>query len=231
MGTVVTLLKRVSAGLSLFTISMLPTSCQSVPPGNGMPQPKNEAASRGPIPAEDKLEIESKKLAGPGAIDCGRVKIKGDPKDATECAIGAQKAAKPFRIRYDLQGIDSLVAVAIVRTPSGTVGALTYDGDPSGGGHVGEVVYPKRCPEPVHLWINPSGRIHCFQQKPPRPKMLCRRTLSRTEGQPRANGHEIRLCSSASRLAARVTGRRVSGLPKLNAMAYQHGLKKFRRTG
>jgi hypothetical protein len=148
VGAVVILLKRVIAGLSLCAISMLPTSC-----------------SRGQIPAEDKLEIESKRLAGPRAIDCGRVKIKGDPKDATECAIGAQKAAKPFRIRYDLQGIDALVAVAIVRTPSGTVGALTYDSDPSGGGHVGEVVYPKRCPEPVHLWINPSGRINCFQQE------------------------------------------------------------------
>lgn len=170
MGAVVILLKRVIAGLSLFVISMLSTSCHSVPPGNGKPQPKNEAASRGHIPAEDKLEIESKRLAGPGAIDCGRVKIKGDPKDATECAIGAQKAAKPFRIRYDLQGIDSLVAVAIVRTPSGTVGALTYDGDPSGGGHVGEVVYRKRCPEPVHLWINPSGRINCFQQETSPPK-------------------------------------------------------------
>jgi hypothetical protein len=107
MGAVVMLLKRVIAVLSLFAISMLPTSCLSVLPGNGMPQSKNEAASRGHIPAEDKLEIESRRLAGPGAIDCGRVEIKGDPKDATECAVGAQKAAKPFRIRYDLQGIDS----------------------------------------------------------------------------------------------------------------------------
>ena len=164
------LLKRVIAGLSLFAISMVPTSCQTVPFGNGKPQPKNEAASRWHIPAEDKLEIEGKRLAGPGAIDCGRVKVQDDPKDATACAIGAQKAAKPFRIRYDLQGIDSLVAVAIVRTPSGTVGALTYDSDPSGGGQVGEVVYLKRCTEPVHLWINPRGRINCFQQKTSRPK-------------------------------------------------------------
>jgi len=170
MGVVVIPLKRIIAGLSLFAISMLPTSCQTVPLGNGKPQPKNETASRGHIPAEDKLEIESKRLAGLGAIDCGRVKIQSDPKDATACAIGAQKAAKPFRIRYDLQGIDSLVAVAIVRTPSGTVGSLTYDSDPSGGGQVGEVVYPKRCPEPVHLWINPSGRINCFQQETSPPK-------------------------------------------------------------
>jgi len=164
------LLKHVIAGLSLFAIAMLPTSCRTVAPGDGKPQPRNQAASRGHIPSEDKLEIESKRLAGPGAIDCGRVNIKGDPKEATECAIGAQKAAKPFRIRYDLQGIDSLVAVAIVRTPSGTVGSLMYDSDPSGGGQVGEVVYPKRCPEPVHLWINASGRINCFRQETSPPK-------------------------------------------------------------
>ena len=130
------LLKHVFAGLSLFAIATLPTSCRNVAPSDGKPQSKDQAASRGYIPSEDKLDIESKRLAGPGAIDCGRVKIKGDPKEATECAIGAQKAAKPFRIRYDLQGIDSLVAVAIVRTPSGTVGSLMYDSDPSGGGHV-----------------------------------------------------------------------------------------------
>ena len=164
------LLKHVIASLSLFAIAMLPTSCRTVAPGDGKPQPKDQAVSRGHILSEDKLDIESKTLAGPGAIDCGSVKIKGDPKEATECAIGAQKAAKPFRIRYDLQGFDSVVAVAIVRTPSGTVGSLMYDSDPSGGSHVGAAVYPKRCPEPVHLWINPSGRINCFQQETSPPK-------------------------------------------------------------
>jgi hypothetical protein len=150
----VILLKHVIAGLSLFAIAMLPTSCRTVAPG-----------SRGHILSEDKLDIESKTLAGPGTIDCGRVKIKGDPKEATECAIGAQKAAKPFRIRYDLQGFDSLVAVAIVRTPSGTVGSLMYDSDPSGGSHVGEVVYPKRCPEPVSSVDQPKRTYQLFSAK------------------------------------------------------------------
>jgi hypothetical protein len=162
--------KRVIAVLSLFAISMLPTSCHSVLPGNGMPQSKNEAASRGHIPAEDKLEIESRRLAGPGAIDWAESRLRAIRKTQQNVQWGAQKAAKPFRIRYDLQGIDSLVAVAIVRTPSGTVGALTYDSDPSGGGQVGEALYPKQCPEPVHLWINPSGRINCFQQETSPPK-------------------------------------------------------------
>src|SRR5215469_14841736 len=46
---------------------------------------------------------------------------------------------------------------------AGLFGSLTYDSDPSGGEDVGEVVYPKRCPEPVPLWINTSGRINCFR--------------------------------------------------------------------
>jgi hypothetical protein len=152
--------ERLIAGMSLFAISILPTSCQTVPAGHGGSRPA----------AEDRLEIESKRLAGPGAIDCGRVKINGDPKVATQCAIGAQKAAKPFRVLYDLQGIDSAAAIAIVRTDIGTVGTLTYDSDPSGGGNVGAVIWPKRCPEPVHLWITPSGRIDCFQPEASPPK-------------------------------------------------------------
>lgn len=122
----------------------------------------------------DLLEKQSKRLAGPNAIDCGRVPIRGNPKAATDCALAAQEAKKPFRVLYDLQGIDSGVAVAIVRTDIGTVGALMYDSDPMGGGsRAHEVVYPKRCPEPVHLWVNPSGRINCFQKEssPPRDAM------------------------------------------------------------
>jgi hypothetical protein len=121
--------------------------------------------------SEDLLEQDSKRLAGPNAVDCGRVGIDADPKVATDCALAAQEAGKPFRVRYDLRGFDSFVAVAIVRSQIGTVGALQYDSDPfGGGGRAHEVVYPKRCPEPVHLWVNPSGRINCFQKEssPPR---------------------------------------------------------------
>ena len=155
-----TVLKRLIAGMSFFAVSILPTFCQTVPAGHGASPPA----------AEDRLEIESKRLAGPGAIDCGRVKINGDPKKATQCALDAQKSANPFRVLYDLQGIDSVVAIAIVRTDIGTVGTLTYDSDPSGGGNVGAVIWPKRCPEPVHVSITPSGRLDCFQDDASPPK-------------------------------------------------------------
>jgi hypothetical protein len=122
-------------------------------------------------PATDLLEQQSRQLAGPGAVDCGEVLVDGNPKAATDCALAANKAGKPFRVRYDIRGIDSFLAVAIVRTSIGTVGALQYDSDPAGGGgRAHEVVYPKRCPEPVHLWVNPSGRINCFQKQSSRPR-------------------------------------------------------------
>ena len=125
----------------------------------------------GTVQSADLLELQSKNLAGPEAVDCGRVPVGGDPRVATECALAAQRAGKPFRVRYDIRGIDSFIAVAIVRTPIGTVGTLQYDSDPrGGGGRAHEVVSPKRCPEPVHLWVNPNGRINCFQKESSPPK-------------------------------------------------------------
>jgi hypothetical protein len=137
--------------------------------GGSGPVPKKGEPAKTLQP--DLLEQQSKELAGPAAVNCGRVPVAGNPKMATNCALAAQIAGKPFRVRYDIQGIDSFVAVAIVRTPIGRVGALQYDSDPAGGGgRAHEVVYPKMCPEPVHLWVNPSGRINCFQAKSSPPK-------------------------------------------------------------
>jgi hypothetical protein len=125
------------------------------------------ALAQGP----DLLERRTGDLVGPTGVDCGRVGSRDNPKTATDCALAAQKAGKPFRVRYDLQGIDSAVSVAVVRAPTGKVGMVNYDSDPTGSGsRSNEVIYPKRCPEPVHLWVNPSGRINCFQQASSPPK-------------------------------------------------------------
>ena len=119
------------------------------------------------------LDSESKRLAGPHAIDCGRVSLNGDPKAATKCALLAQKAGKPFRVRYDLHGIDSETALATVRSPEGTVCRLLYDSDPFGGGRRGGgVVISGKCPDPVHLWVDPGGRIDCLL-KESSPAMMC----------------------------------------------------------
>jgi hypothetical protein len=150
-------LQQVTAGLGLTAILMFSVSCGRANPAYGM-QSTNQATNL-PQSTEDPLERESKKLAGPSAMDCGRVEISGNPKTATDCALAAQKAGKPFRIRYELQGVDSEVAVAIVRTPAGIVSTLSYDS-------LGMPVLPRPCPVPVQFSVTRSGRINCFPPDP-----------------------------------------------------------------
>jgi hypothetical protein len=117
----------------------------------------------------DLLEKRSLQLAGPNAVDCGRVALRANPKEATNCALRANKAGKPFRVRYELMGADSYVAHAIVRLPDGTVQALNYDSDASGGGRRrgAEVVSHSQCPTPIHLYTAPNGQLTCIPPKPP----------------------------------------------------------------
>jgi hypothetical protein len=122
------------------------------------PQPQT-----GNGPLTDFLERHSRLLAGPSGIDCGRVSVRGDPASATKCALRAQAKAKPFRVRYDQMGADSAVAVALVRTPAGSLSVLDYDSDPSGGGRLLHgMIHPIPCPVPVHLWVNRRGRADCL---------------------------------------------------------------------
>ena len=105
-------------------------------------------------------------LAGPEGIDCGTVQAERNPKAATKCALNAQSQGHPFRVVYELPGIDSFIAVGIVRTPTGQLFALTYDSDPMGGGwsRTREVVSKCACPSPLHLWVSSHGRLNCFKQ-------------------------------------------------------------------
>jgi hypothetical protein len=123
----------------------------------------------------DSMDWRSRRLMGSHGIDCGRVKVNGDPKIATDCAMKAESGDKPFRVRYDILGYDSAVAGGVVRTPSGELYALSFDGNPSGAG--GTSLLRQRssespCPKPYHLWVNPKGRINCFQQQLAQPKDL-----------------------------------------------------------
>jgi hypothetical protein len=113
----------------------------------------------------DAMEEGSRKLVGTNAVDCGRVTLGKDPKTATDCALGAFKADKAFRVPYDLRGIDSSVASGLVRTPDGKLYAMSFDGDPMGGGGIS----PTRqrfttavCPQPVSLRVTEDGLLNCF---------------------------------------------------------------------
>jgi hypothetical protein len=162
--------KAILTGFALALLATLGGGCRNSNPKPDLRPPQDSSNS-----GSNHLDSESKRLAGVHAIDCGRVSLDGNPKAATTCALSAQKAGKPFRVRYDVQGVDSEVALATVRTPEGTVCRLLYDSDPSGGGHRGGgVVLSTRCPDPVHLWEDPRGRIDCLQKESsPAPLVMC----------------------------------------------------------
>jgi hypothetical protein len=114
----------------------------------------------------DAWDRESRKLSGPAATDCGRVPIHGDPKAANQCVVKAFAENKPFRVRYDLQGIDSNVSDGLVYTPNRQLYGLVFDGDPAGQGGTSwerERAGRVACPQPFQLYTNPSGRLSCLK--------------------------------------------------------------------
>ena len=116
----------------------------------------------------DAWQSQSQKLSGPYAINCGRVGVFGNPKAATECVLKAFGGGKPFRVRYDLQGIDSDVSAGLVYTPEGTLYEVDFVGDPYGQGGTSwstQRTDKVPCPMPAHLYVNPNGRLNCFTKE------------------------------------------------------------------
>jgi hypothetical protein len=116
----------------------------------------------------DAWERQSRKLGGPSAIDCGRVRVHGDPAAASKCSLNAFQRRSPFRVRYDLQGIDSNVSAGLVYTPQGELYGLDFDGDPMGQGGTSwsrQRTEKVLCPSPFQLYMNPNGRLNCFGNK------------------------------------------------------------------
>jgi len=115
----------------------------------------------------DAWERQSRKLSGDHAVDCGRVRVHRSAEAATECALKAFHAGKPFRVRYDLQGYDSDVSAGLVYTPEGKLYGLVFDGDPYGQGGTSwsrQRTEKVPCPVPPQLYVNPNGRLNCFSK-------------------------------------------------------------------
>jgi hypothetical protein len=116
----------------------------------------------------DSLDQQMRTLA-PYGKDCGRVRIGEDARAATDCAMSSFNRKRSFRVRYDMEGIDSDVAVGLVGDSAGAVTALIFDGDPSGGGGTSlrrQRVGVSPCPTPVRLSTSAKGRLNCFQPDP-----------------------------------------------------------------
>ena len=116
----------------------------------------------------DLLDRTMKKYA-PGAVNCGRVETNADPEPATRCALDAFEGKRAFHVRYDLQGIDSAVAIGLVGAMDGGVRVILFDGDPMGQEYISlfrQRVDEGACPAPVNLFRSPNGRLNCFKPDP-----------------------------------------------------------------
>jgi hypothetical protein len=54
-------------------------------------------------------------------------------------------AGQAFYVRYDVQGIDSRVALGALRDDAGRASVLQWDSDPSGGGNAGARIIETVC--------------------------------------------------------------------------------------
>jgi len=95
-------------------------------------------------------------IAGNDALDCGRVKLNGDPKASLRCARKAVSQKRAFFVRFDWVGIDSFLSDGFAGDNSGDVYSVKFDSYGWGGGPDLEILDNKhdaveRCPNPVHI--------------------------------------------------------------------------------
>jgi hypothetical protein len=116
------------------------------------------------------MQLELFALAGPTAVDCGRVGIRHNPFSATECVLNAFESKKAFLVRYDLQGIDSQVAVGLAGDLAGRAFGIAYDSQgwsdkglhPPSVGNGDQHLITTPCPKPVKLSKTANGQLTCF---------------------------------------------------------------------
>jgi hypothetical protein len=140
-----------------------------------LPTSKQRVETVALLRSGDAWEMQSRQLAGPRATDCGRVSVHENPKAVSACGLNAFHQQKPFRVRYDLQGIDSDVSAGLVYTPEGKLYELVFDGDPMGQGGTSwsrQQAEKVLCPSPFRLSINSNGRLNCFDKEAVRPHTI-----------------------------------------------------------
>jgi hypothetical protein len=116
----------------------------------------------------DKLDWESRRLAGWSARNCGRVGYDSDASKASDCMVKAFRDKEPFRVRYQTISIDEASAFAIVGDRNGHLYHIGFLGGSSDGGvsFLAQNISIWRCQEPIsfhkeHDWGRDRGLISC----------------------------------------------------------------------
>jgi hypothetical protein len=76
----------------------------------------------------DAMEWKSRWIAGRNAVNCGNVPVRGDPEAATDCALRAFAAHDPFRVRYGLQTMDTVMAAGVISSANGQLYEIVFSG-------------------------------------------------------------------------------------------------------
>ncbi len=112
-------------------------------------------------------------IAGNDALDCGRVRVGGDPKASLTCAREAISKKRAFFVRLDSFGIDSFLSDGFAGNGSGKVYSVTFDSLGLGPDPDIEILDNSHdaveiCPKPVHIWkeVSPKGAFMGYRCTP-----------------------------------------------------------------
>jgi hypothetical protein len=98
------------------------------------------------------LDALLRQRAGAGAVNCGQVAVGGSTTATDQCIADQTARGGTFHAHYDVQGIDSRVALGAFRDAAGHASVLLWDSDPSGGGNAGARIIESVCggDPPIH---------------------------------------------------------------------------------
>lgn len=99
----------------------------------------------------DKLDWESRRLAGGNARNCGTVSYNANGGKASECVGKAVRDKEPFRVRFETISMDEASAFSIVGAPDGQLYHIAFLGGSSDGGvdFLHQHITTWRCQQPV----------------------------------------------------------------------------------
>lgn len=102
------------------------------------------------------MDRRMRRIAGNDALDCGRVKLNGDPKASLRCARQAISRKRAFFVRLDGAGMDSFLSDGFAGDGSGNVYSVAFDSlgwGPSPGIEILDNSHDavEICPKPVRI--------------------------------------------------------------------------------
>jgi hypothetical protein len=101
----------------------------------------------------------ARSLAGPDAVDCGRVALGLSPQAVDRCAVTAMRAGRGFVVEQELRGIDSAVSELFVREgASGAMHRLVFD---DGGPNLGVRITEQACADPMIVVREGFEQVTC----------------------------------------------------------------------